>query len=411
MTVNGLITPFAGSPTSIGTTELAGRQIVVEQDNVGGVNVTRKMFVPTTGYFARYLEILDNPTASPITLDLHLLSHTKAAGIVTTSSGDATLDVSDPANPDRWVVLDDASDVDPFVQVNLPPVAWVFDGQGGAARVGSAAFSQDPNTLATSLSYQWNSVTVPPGGTVAYLHFLVQESNRASAIAAATRLTDLPPEALDGLTTDEESWIQNFVVPTETPTDLPPLPQFFGGTGTLNVLVQRQSGAAVPGASISVITGSVQPFYSAGGTTDAAGHLVIQGVARGSLVVSGSITGVTGGITGLVVTTLAAGESKNVTVTLPSYGSVSGTLKFPDGTPAVHATVNMTNGVNFLGQAQTDTTGAFSFPPVPTGQPFSLRAFNPTDPTYFRDIAGLIIRAMASRSRRTSCCPGSRTSR
>lgn len=406
VTVNGLVTPFVGSPTSIGTTELAGRQIVVEQDNVGGVNLTRKMFVPSTGYFARYLEILDNPTGSPITLDLHLLSHTKTASIVTTSSGDGTLDVSDPANPDRWVVLDDASDVDPFVQVNLPPVAWIFDGQGGAARVGSAIFTQDPDTSSTSLSYQWNSVTVPPGGTVAYLHFVVQESNRAAAIAAATRLTDLPPEALDGLTADEESWIQNFLVPTETQTDLPPLPTFFGGTGTLNVLVQRQSGAAVPGATISVVTGSAQPFYSAGGTADATGHLVIQGVARGSLVVSGSIVGVTGAITGAAVTTLAAGESKNVTVTLLSYGSVSGTLKFTDGTPAVHAPINMLNGFNFLGSTQTDTTGAFSFAPMQAGQSFSLRAYNPTDPTYYRDTTGFVITSDGQQIAQNLVLPG-----
>ena len=42
----------------------------MRQDGVAGLNVTRKVFVPTTGYFARYLELLSNPTAQDIAVDV-----------------------------------------------------------------------------------------------------------------------------------------------------------------------------------------------------------------------------------------------------------------------------------------------------------------------------------------------------
>src|SRR5262249_53997670 len=37
---------------------------------LAGLIVSRKIFVPSSGYFARYLEILDNPSSSPLTVDV-----------------------------------------------------------------------------------------------------------------------------------------------------------------------------------------------------------------------------------------------------------------------------------------------------------------------------------------------------
>ena len=44
--------------TTVGTTEVNGQQIVIRQSNLAGLNVTRKVFLPADGYFARYLETL-----------------------------------------------------------------------------------------------------------------------------------------------------------------------------------------------------------------------------------------------------------------------------------------------------------------------------------------------------------------
>ncbi len=59
----GVSTRFTGA--NIGTVEEKTREVVVHQDDVGGVSVTRKVFVPADGYFARYLEIVSNPSQSP----------------------------------------------------------------------------------------------------------------------------------------------------------------------------------------------------------------------------------------------------------------------------------------------------------------------------------------------------------
>ena len=61
-------TPNRFTGTGFGTTEQNGREIVIRQSGLAGLNVTRKVFLPQDGYFARYLEILTNPgeTQSPL---------------------------------------------------------------------------------------------------------------------------------------------------------------------------------------------------------------------------------------------------------------------------------------------------------------------------------------------------------
>jgi len=75
------------------------------------LNVTRKIYLPQDGYFARYLEILTNPGSTPVTVDLRVTSNMRPFNgtplIQTTSSGDNILDVSNPINPDHWVVIGD----------------------------------------------------------------------------------------------------------------------------------------------------------------------------------------------------------------------------------------------------------------------------------------------------------------
>jgi len=112
-------------------------------------------------------------------------------------------------------------------------VADVFDGPAGLDRV-SAASITTLNSNARQLAYRWSNITVPPGGSVAYLHFGVQQTSRAAAQASAGRLIQLPPEALAGLTPDELSAIRNFAVPVDGVSTLNPLPALNGSiTGTV----------------------------------------------------------------------------------------------------------------------------------------------------------------------------------
>ena len=99
---SGIATRFAGA--TFGTVEDKSREVAIHQDNVGGLSVTRKVFVPAGGYFARYLELLTNPADAPATVDVRVSSHVlrnngsdSSPAVITTSSGDDQLDVTDPS--------------------------------------------------------------------------------------------------------------------------------------------------------------------------------------------------------------------------------------------------------------------------------------------------------------------------
>ncbi len=254
VTSNGVSVPFTGGP--VGTTQVGGQQIVVQGPSIAGLNITRKIYVPQFGYFARYLEILNNPTGAPITVDVNVESNLDgcayffcsafAPQLMATSSGDALLDVTNPATADRWVQF---AGGDPFNGV-IPAVAVAFDGANAVDHVGSASYLQLFQN--GQLSYGWQNVTVQPGATVAYMHFAVQETSQASSQAAAARLTQLPQEAMVGLTGTEASEIRNFAVPPTLTSTITPLPAL---TGTV-------SGQVLAGDNATVIPNTRIQFQS-----------------------------------------------------------------------------------------------------------------------------------------------------
>ncbi len=226
----GTTTRFTGA--NIGTTEANGREVTVTQAGVAaGLTVTRKVLVSPT-YFARYLELLSNPTTAPVTVDVRVQSVSSyIVGQGTTSSGDSVLDVSNPASPDRWATVNVGIDADPFLSGSgntRPQLAFVFDGPGGAARVSNASLTTNSGTGVSEVSYTWSSITVPPGETVALMHFGVQQYSRAAAAASAERLVQLPPEALESLSPSEIAAIRNFAVPADLTSVVEPLPPLNG---------------------------------------------------------------------------------------------------------------------------------------------------------------------------------------
>ncbi len=280
-------TRFGGA--SFATVEDKGREISVHQDNVGGLSVTRKVFVPAAGYFARYLEILTNPTDAPATVDVRVSSHIlrdngsdAAPAIITTSSGDGQLDVADQPTRDRWVVIDDLQPGDPFVVQGLPATAFVFDGSNGARAVSSAAFAASDPLIPLGpreLGYQWSAITIQPGATVALMHFAVQETTRPAAQGAAERLLQLPPEALAGLSPEELAEVENFAVPQDGVSALAPLAPLTGTIGGRAlasdastpvgaVPVRFQSGNILFGRTYQTTTAADGSFSFASTTTD-----------------------------------------------------------------------------------------------------------------------------------------------
>ncbi len=258
----GTVTHFAGSSTA--STGNNGREFKIQQQGVAGLNITRKVFVPRDGYFARYLEVLQNPGGNPVNValvfstDLRFVIRIINGGgflvepqLVATSSGDNVLDVSSQANPDRWVILDDDNDSDPFLNPaeNLPPVAHVFDGPGASIQATNATWTIDTPNRQGNLVEVFSNIAVPAGGEVVLLHFLSPQINRRGALASAQRLIQLPPEALAGIDPNDLASIQNFVPPQNGVSPLSPL-ESLSGQVTGRVLAGDGT-TVIPGAQVS----------------------------------------------------------------------------------------------------------------------------------------------------------------
>jgi hypothetical protein len=249
-------TPNRFSGSGFGTTEQNGREVVIRQSGLAGLNVTRKIYLPQDGYFARYLEILTNPGTSPVTVDLRVTSNVRSFNgsplIRATSSGDSILDVSDPINPDRWLVTGDSQDGDPFLVFAEPALAFAFDGVGAADHAASATYVVNPSFSPGQLMVTWSNITIPAGGTVAYMHFGAQQVSRASAAASADRLDQLSPESLVGLSPDEITEIRNFAVPSTGVSALAPLPALNGNV----------SGRVLAGDGTTTVPNATVRFHS-----------------------------------------------------------------------------------------------------------------------------------------------------
>lgn len=247
--VDGVPVPFVNGNGTVGSLISDGQQIEVDDGVSAGLHVTRRILVPRAGYFTRYLEILRNPTDAPITVGVRIKSHHSASSsnprVVDSSDGDQILAVNGNDGQDRWVVVDDSADSNPFKSSSIPATAHLFDGPSAPVRVAAADYALIGQT--GKLTYQWNSISVPPDGTVILMHFALHQLSRFHAREAALRLSELPPEAIQDLTTDEREQILNFVVPE---------------TSTVE---------ALPNLDAGIVDGHV---YSGDGTTPIAGAIV-----------------------------------------------------------------------------------------------------------------------------------------
>ena len=351
----GAETPFTGA--AFAPISLNAQQISIEQDGLDGLNVTRRVYVPGDGYFARYVELLSNPTAQDITVDVKLTTNyrnvqrtlqvdgtaigtTDAPHILATSSGDTILNVTDPTTPDHWMTLGGPVDEDPFIRGNLfafntamPPVGDVFDGPGGKLAPTSASYAPDSSGTYAAFTQTYTAVTVPAGATVGILHFISQQNNFAGANASATRLVQLPPEAIAGLTDADRSAISNFVVPAAS--SVPALPSL---TNSVTGFVYASDGATVvPRAGVTYQ--SSDPLFSRiyAGASDDNGNFSFQGSLHGIVVPS---------------------ENFIVTATHPLTQVVSPafTGSFPQGATSAAQNISFTNTGMLMGTVSRGPT-------------------------------------------------------
>ncbi len=173
---------------------LNGREAIIGPNTLNGVRVTRRVYVPTAGLFARYLETLENPGATDVTVSVRVFSNLG-------SDSSTRIIVAPSATNNRYAVTaDNGSD---------PALAHVFGGTGGAVSATTQYIANNDNAI-----YTW-SVTVPAGGRVSLLHYAVQRarSDTAAATTQAEALANGTQAGMfDGLTTDDRTSIKNFAV-------------------------------------------------------------------------------------------------------------------------------------------------------------------------------------------------------
>jgi YD repeat-containing protein len=173
------------------------------------LQVQRKIFMPSTGGYVRYVDSFTNPLDVPISTNLVISS--------TFNSVPDTV-VADPQNNgNTFAVLRNST------QPLSPILGWVF--AGNKAMVSANAFFNLTGFVPT-FDYQWNqgfpaqefngAVTIGPHQTVSFMHFLIQWNNQdpAGATAKAQALVNMTdPNEFVGLSAQEKSQVVNFNVP------------------------------------------------------------------------------------------------------------------------------------------------------------------------------------------------------
>jgi hypothetical protein len=199
------------------TTDLGGRRVILATRSIAGLNVHREVYVPSTGSidFARYMDVLDNPTAADLTVNVRFGSVVSSgnfsdlgsdSGTIVTSSSDGDTNVE---SSDTFFCTDDSSD-----GTGDPSLGHVMQGVDRIVTVHAGGINAISGTDASEVAWDFTGVTVPAGGRVILASFFIQATNNATAQANANALDDImawPAEALDGISDEDLVVIVNFI--------------------------------------------------------------------------------------------------------------------------------------------------------------------------------------------------------
>jgi hypothetical protein len=200
------------------TTECNGRQVVLPVQTIdlltSTIQVSRKVFVPSNDSFGRWLNIVKNTGAAPVTFNLitsNNLGSDNNTVLVTSSNGNATAETTD-----TWITSFQAYSGTTSSDVRL---GHVLQGPSSPNPVTFIHFVDgDDNPWWTY------TLTLQPGETRIIANFVVGQPSKAAAAAKAAQLAGLPDNATQCLTTAERAVITNFAPPA------PPVPTL-GQTG------------------------------------------------------------------------------------------------------------------------------------------------------------------------------------
>ena len=190
------------------TLEDGGREVVTNTEINNSLDVNRKIFVPEDDAFARFLEILNNPTVDDISTTLIIRSDLDSdpdhTNIIDTSSGDQIISTADD-----FIITDDDLD-----GAGDPTLVHAISCSGATVEPKSVFLGGEGDELI----YTYD-VTVPAGERVIIMHFASQNENQATAAISAQTLLNLGGSTLSGLSDKEKDDIVNYDCSFATPQE------------------------------------------------------------------------------------------------------------------------------------------------------------------------------------------------
>ncbi|MBT7402668.1 hypothetical protein HN777_02675 [Candidatus Woesearchaeota archaeon] len=152
------------------TTEDSGREAICDVQTKSSINVSRKVYVPAAQNWARYLEVLYNPEADTICIDVKMSQNMGSDGsdFMNTSDYDSTWEITD-----YWMMWDDTS-----ATGSDDAAGFIYHHNDGTEKIDSLS----PATASGGVNnWVWENVCVPAGGTTVLMHFFTQWDTRVQS--------------------------------------------------------------------------------------------------------------------------------------------------------------------------------------------------------------------------------------
>ncbi|MGB0133056.1 hypothetical protein [Dokdonella sp.] len=212
----GVATYIMYNQNGAATSDCGGRQVIYNTQAINGIDVSRRVYVPTDDSFARWVNIFTNTTGAPVSFHAVASNNLGSDGntvVVTSSSGDAIA-----TGADNWVTtFQDYSGT----TSSDPRLGHVLKGPGSSVGLASVNIADGENNPFWSYP-----LTLAPGQTGIIMTFVTGQPSKAAAASQAARLTALPATALTCLSTTNQGQLLNFQLggnggPAPTAVDLP----------------------------------------------------------------------------------------------------------------------------------------------------------------------------------------------
>ena len=189
----------------VASLENGGRQVVMNAQTIGALEVSRKVFVPDDDAFCRWLNIIMNTGTQAQNVTVYSYMNLGGDDLTRVMQTSSTVKGLAPTISDTWFVTKGYG--------YEPTLAHVV--QGPNAPVGLAYIYQYGYYYLDYFIWQYQ-FTLQPGETGIIMYFMNGQGSADKAVARAQALAALQGSALDAMTNEELGQVLNFSIPSLT---------------------------------------------------------------------------------------------------------------------------------------------------------------------------------------------------